>query len=246
MEYAVHDRIAFLSLDRPERANALDIAGWHALRAAVDRADADPDVRVVVLGGKGKNFCAGIDLSVLQEMKERFRDPPPDMREQVEAFITDLQDCITALERCRKPVIAAVHGACIGGGVDLITACDIRFCCKQSTFSVKEVDLGIVADLGTLQRLPRIVNPGIAAELAFTARTFDGREAHHIGLVSEVLNNEAQLQYRVGEVAAAIARKPPRIVAGIKRTLLQQRDRPVADGLAFVAKLSSGLMTGEA
>ena len=245
MDYAVHDRIAFLNFDRPERANALDVAGWHAMRAAVQRADADPEVRVVVLGGKGKHFCAGIDLAVLQEMQERFRDPPPDLRERVTAFITDLQDCITALERCRKPVIAAVHGPCIGGGVDIITACDLRYCCKQATFSVKEVDLGIVADLGTLQRLPRIVNPGIAAELAFTARTFDGREAHHIGLVSEVLNNEAQLQYRVGEVAAAIARKPPRIVTGIKRTLLRQRDESLSDGLTWVARLSSGLMTGE-
>ena len=245
MDYAVHDRIAFLNFDRPERANALDVAGWHALRAAVQRADADPDARVVVLGGKGKHFCAGMDLAVLQDMQKRFRDPPPDLREQVAGFIADLQDCISALERCRKPVIAAVHGPCIGGGVDIITACDLRYCCKQASFSVKEVDLGIVADLGTLQRLPRIVNPGIAAELAFTARTIDGREAHHIGLVSEVLNNDAQLHYRVGEVAAAIARKPPRIVAGIKRVLLRQRDQTLAEGLAYVARLSSGVMTGQ-
>ncbi len=245
MDYQVYDRIAQLTFDRPARANALDLAGWEALKAAVERADADPEVRVVVIQGNERHFCSGMDISVLQDMQGRFRGEKHEMLARVTAFIANLQDCVSALERCRKPVIASIEGACVGGGVDIITACDVRFCTKGATFSVKEVDLGIVADLGTLQRLPRIINPGTAAELSFTARTFDGKEAAAIGLVSEALGNGAQLRYRVGQAADAIAAKPPRIIAGIKASLLQQRGRGVGEGLTFVADLSARTMLGE-
>ncbi|PPK84052.1 enoyl-CoA hydratase [Neolewinella xylanilytica] len=244
MHYTVTDRTARIVFDRPQRANALDLAGWRGLRDAFHRADADGDVRAVILEGEGKHFCAGIDLSVLQDMQARFTGSREAIRDQVREFITDLQDCINSIERCRKPVIAAIHGSCIGGGVDIAVACDLRYCTKDTQFSVKEVDLGIVADLGTLQRLPRIVSPGMAAELAFTARTFDGREALRIGLVNDALGNTAQLQYRTGRVADAIVAKPPRVVAGIKRTLLHQRDHAIREGLAYVADVSSALMAG--
>lgn len=243
MEYRVADAVGYLTFDRPERANALDVAGWHAMRDAFERADRDEDVKVVVLSGQGKHFCAGIDLSVLKSLPTQL-DRSKEIRPQIKAFITNLQDCITAIERCRKPVIAAIHGSCIGGGVDIITACDIRYCTKDATFSVKEVDLGIVADLGTLQRLPRIISPGMAAELSFTARPFDGKEAQRIGLVNEALGNQQQLQYRVGLLADAIAAKPPRIITGIKRTLLHQREHTVGEGLGFVADYSARLMAG--
>ena len=246
MQYQVTEGVATLTFDRPARANALDIAGWHALREVLTRAHEDPEVKVIVLRGAGRHFCAGIDLSVLQELKQRITGTQEEIREQLYAFITDLQDCINAIERCRQPVIAAVHGSCIGGGVDIITACDMRYATKDATFSVKEVDLGIVADLGTLQRLPRIVAPGIAAELSFTARSFDGKEAGRMGLVNEYLGNQDQLNFRVGQVAVAIAAKPRAIVAGIKQTLLHQRRHTVAEGLDFVAHLSSGLMAGMA
>lgn len=245
MEYAVAAGIATLTFNRPERANALDLPAWRAMREAFARADRDEEVKVVILTGRGKHFCAGIDLAVLKDLQTRVTGTKEVVRQQLHDFITDLQDCITAIERCRKPVIAAIHGSCIGGGVDIVTACDMRYCTRDASFSVKEVDLGIVADLGTLQRLPRIVSPGIAAELSLTARTIDGKEAERIGLVNETLGNERQLQYRVGQVADAIATKPPRIIAGIKQTLLHQRAHSVAEGLAYVARYSSGLMTGE-
>ncbi|THH41078.1 enoyl-CoA hydratase-related protein [Neolewinella litorea] len=244
MEYRVTDGVARLTFNRPERANALDEDAWQAMKDAFERASADNEVRVVVLEGTGKHFCAGMDLSVLQNLQTKFTGPRERVREGVLAFITDLQACITAIERCDKPVIAAVHGACVGAGVDIITACDIRYCLKDASFSIKEIDLGIVADLGTLQRMPALVNPGVVAELAFTGRTFDGKEAARIGLVNEALANAGQLQYRVGTVADAIAAKPPRIVAGIKRTLLQQRGRRVSEGLSYVASLSAGLIAG--
>ncbi|CAH1002183.1 Crotonyl-CoA hydratase [Neolewinella maritima] len=244
MDYRVSNRTAYLTFDRPERANALDLAGWEALRSSVERADADDEVRVIVLSGQGKHFCAGIDLSVLTDLQQQLSGNQQDTRAYLEEFITNLQDCITALERCGKPVIASIHGGCIGGGVDIITACDMRYCTKDASFSVKEVDLGIVADLGTLQRLPRIINPGLAAELAYTARTIDGKEAERIGLVTEALGNEKQLQYRVGQLADTIAAKPPRIIAGIKATLLHQRAHTVAEGLRFVAAYSADIIGG--
>jgi enoyl-CoA hydratase len=246
MTYRVENRIATLSFDRPERANALDLEAWHALRDNLQRADTNPEVHVVVLNGKGKHFCAGIDLSVLQGLPQLLAQGAGAgaKKARLIEFIQDLQDCITAIEHCSKPVIAAIHGSCIGGGVDIITACDLRYCTRKATFSVKEVDLGIVADLGTLQRLPRIVSPAVAAELAFTGRNFDGKEAADIGLVNEALSGEGQLTYRVDQVAAAIAAKPPRITAGIKRTLLHQRYAALQESLDYVADYSATLMLG--
>ena len=244
MQYAVHQHVATLIFSHPERANALDLDDWQQLREVVQRADADDAVRVVLLSGAGKHFCAGIDLSVLTGLQQQLAGDLAARHDQLVAFITDLQDCITAIERCRKPVIAAIHGACIGGAIDLITACDLRYCTKDASFSVKEIDLGIVADLGTLQRLPRLVGPGIATELALTARRFDGKEAARIGLVNEVLNNRDQLNFRVGQVADTIAAKPPRIVTGIKEVLQHAQQHTVAEGLEYVARYSAGVMLG--
>ncbi len=245
MQYRVSEKIAYLTFDRPQRANALDLDGWHAMRDAFLRADADRSVHVVVLEGEGKHFCAGIDLSVLQGIQQEFQGPKETVEAKLRAFIGDLQECITAIERCRKPVIASIHGGCIGGGIDIVTACDLRYCTTDASFSVKEVDLGIVADLGTLQRLPRIINPGLAAELAFTARHFNGKEAARIGLVTEALGNQQQLRYRTDELARAIAAKPPRVTAAIKSTLLHQRNHTLEEGLEFVARYSAGLMIGK-
>lgn len=245
MQYVVTDKVATVAFDRPDKANALDIPAWHALRESMVRADADDEVNVVILTGYGKHFCAGIDLKVLTDLNVTLAGKPDELEAEIRTFISDLQDCITAIERCRKPVIAQVHGGCIGGGVDIITACDMRFCTHDTSFSVKEIDLGILADLGTLQRLPNLVSPGIAAELAFTARRFDGKEAQLIGLVNESVKTHDQLLYRVGQVADAIAAKPPRIVTAIKKSLLHQRNHTVAEGLKYVADYSARLMSGK-
>ena len=245
MKYHASGPIACLTFDKPERANALDMVDWKRMRDAFCRADQDEEIRVVILAGAGKHFCAGIDLNVLMGLQQRLTGDKDAMRAQLFDFITDLQDCITAIERCRKPVIAAIHGGCIGGGIDIVTACDMRYCTKDAYFSVKEVDLGIVADLGTLQRLPAIVGPGVAAELAYTARKIEGKEAERIGLVNEALGNQQQLMFRVGQVADAIAAKPPRIIAGIKDVLAHGRKHTVAEGLAYVARYSAGVMVGE-
>ncbi|KAL3728538.1 hypothetical protein ACJRO7_033173 [Eucalyptus globulus] len=144
------------------------------------------------------------------------------------------QDAVTAIERCRKPVIAAVHGACVGGGVDVATACDVRYCTEDAFFSVKEVDLAIIADLGTLQRLPSIVGYGNAMELALTGRRVSGSEAKELGLVSRVFGSKRELDDGVRVIAEAIASKSPMAVTGTKAVLLKSRDMSIDQGLDYV------------
>jgi enoyl-CoA hydratase len=245
IELVVQDRIATVFLNRPDKANAFDGAMWLALREVFERLNRMPDVHAVVLAGRGRHFSAGIDLSLVAEWIGRSQDPaqcPAALRENLRQWIIGLQEAINAIERCGKPVIASIHGCCIGGALDLAAACDLRYCADDASFSVKEIDLGIVADLGILQRLPRIVGDGIARELAFTARTFDGAEAERIGLVSACLDSHAVLEERVKQVAATLAGKHPRVMKACKETLLYARDHTVEDGLRQVAYLNAAIL----
>ncbi|KAI8526792.1 hypothetical protein RHMOL_Rhmol12G0024100 [Rhododendron molle] len=156
-----------------------------------------------------------------------------------------MQDAITAIERCRKPVIAAVHGACIGGGIDIITACDVRYSTESAFFSVKEVDLGITADLGTLQRLPSIVGYGKAVELALSARRFSGSEAKELGLVSRVFGSKDAMDEGVQAIAEEITAKSPLAVTGTKAVLLRSRDLSVDQGLDYIATWNSGMLLSD-
>lgn len=156
-----------------------------------------------------------------------------------------MQDAVTAIERCRKPVVAAIHGACIGGGIDVVTACDLRFCSKDAFFAVKEVDLGITADLGTLQRLPKIVGFANAMELALTGRRFSGSDAKDLGLVSKVFDTKEDLDHGVRAIAEAIAAKSPLAVTGTKSVLLKSRDMTMEQGLDYVATWNSGVLISD-
>jgi enoyl-CoA hydratase len=165
------DGIAEIRLNRPERSNAMNEAMWQELRTAFDWADATAEVRVAILSGAGRNFCAGIDLAMLAGVGQAVahRDPARS-REALRRLILDLQDCLSTVERCRKPVLAAIQGACIGGAIDLVTCCDMRYAAAEVQFSVREIDVGMTADVGTLQRLPRLIPDGVARELAYTGR----------------------------------------------------------------------------
>jgi enoyl-CoA hydratase len=162
--------------------------------------------------------------------------------EKLRRVIVDLQDVVLAIERCRKPVVAAIHGVCLGGGIDVVTACDIRHCSADAVFSVKEIDVGMTADLGTLQRLPRLVGEGMARELAYTGRNFGGREARDIGLVSRCYDTPAELAAGVAELAATIAGKSPLAVRGCKEMITYARDHAVADGLNYVATWNAAML----
>jgi enoyl-CoA hydratase len=240
---AVADGICEIRLYRAERANALNEAMWQELRTAFTWADAADAVRVVVLHGAGRNFCAGIDLAMLGGLAGAVAHADPARgREVLRRLILDLQDCLTSIERCRKPVLAAIHGACVGGAVDLVACCDMRYATADAQFSVREIDIGMTADVGSLQRLPRLVPDGIVRELAYTGRDFNGVEAQAMGLVNRVFDSQDALLAGVREIAATIAAKAPLAIRGTKEMLNYARDHSVADGLNYVATWNAAML----
>lgn len=242
----VADGIATVELHRPDKVNAMNEPMWLEIRRAFDWVDATPSVRVAVLRGAGRGFCAGIDVSILAGMQARYRDDcQARRRERLRASIRDMQDCITSVERCRKPVLAAIHGACIGGAVDLVTSCDMRYASADAFLSIREIDMGMVADVGTLQRLPKLVPSGIARELAYTGRNVDAAEARDIGLVERVFPDPAALQAGVQALAAQIAAKSPLAIRGIKQALLHARDHGVAEGLERIADWNAAMLMSD-
>ncbi|PON51880.1 Crotonase superfamily [Parasponia andersonii] len=235
-----------LYLNRPSQRNALSPDFFSEFPKALSSLDQSPDVSVVVLTGAGSHFCAGIDLKSLNSISEPSLSGDRGRGgERLRRHIKALQDSVTAIERCRKPVIASIDGACIGGGIDIVTACDIRFCTKDAFFSVKEVDLAITADLGTLQRLPGIVGYGTAMELALTGRRFSGPEAKQLGLVSGVFGSRQEMDEGVRIVAEGIASKSPLAVIGTKAVLLRSRDLNLEQGLDYVATWNSSMLLSD-
>ena len=241
----VSDHIAQLRFDRPQQANSLSLEAWEEMRTHFAALDQDVRVRAIVLSGEGKHFCAGMDLQTLLTLQQNGPQDEAGRRKALKDFILNIQDCISSIERCRKPVIAAVHGGAIGGGTAIATACDLRYCSADAYFTVKEVDLGIVADIGTLQRLPYIVQPGIAAELAYTGRKVSGAEAAQIGLVNQCFAGKEELVEKAIALATQIAEKSPLVTRGIKRSLLYQRGRGVEAGLEDIAEYNSHHLISE-
>jgi enoyl-CoA hydratase len=235
--------IAEVRLNRPDKSNAMNEAMWQEIRQAFAWIDATPAARVAILSGAGKNFCAGIDLAMLGSIQQRIAHPDgARSREALRCLILDLQDCITAIERCRKPLLAAIQGACIGGALDLVTCCDMRYATPDAIFSIKEIDLGMVADVGTLQRLPGLIGEGISRELAYTGRNVNAAEAEKIGLINRVFANHEALSTGVRQLARDIAAKSPLATRGLKEVMNYSRDHSLADGLNFVATWNAGVL----
>jgi enoyl-CoA hydratase len=235
--------IATVSFNRPTKANSLPESAWEEMHQIFDRLHEDPEVRVIILTGEGKNFCAGIDLETLMGL-QRFEEISCEgrKREKLRHFIFKLQAAITAIEDCRKPVLAAIHGACLGGGVDIVAACDMRYCTEDAYFAIKEIDLGLVADIGTLQRLPKILHPGIVAEMAYTGRKVGGPEATAIGLTNRTFATHGELLAAVTEIATTIAKKSPLCIRGTKEMLLYSRDHSVADSLNYMTAWNASML----
>ncbi|HRV78693.1 MAG TPA: crotonase/enoyl-CoA hydratase family protein, partial [Thauera sp.] len=239
-------QVAVVTLNRPDKANAMNLQMWQDIRAAMQWVDRTPAVRVAVLHGAGEHFCAGIDLQMMMGILPTVKDAcEARTRENLRNLILDLQDTLTSLERCRKPVLAAIHGACVGGGVDLIACADMRYCAAGTYFSVKEVDLGMVADVGSLQRLPRLIGEGMVRELAYTGRKLGAAEAGQIGLVNRVFDSPEALLEGVMQLARAIAAKSPLAIRGTKDMLNHARDHSVADGLDRVATWNAAMLLSE-
>ena len=202
--------------------------------------DQTPAARVGVVSSAGKFFTSGIDLEYLQQIQLDVLGKPAEIRRaHLQQIISHLQQVTLAIEECRKPVVAAIHSICFGFGVDLAAACDLRYCSKRARFSVKEVDLAIVADMGTLQRLPGLVGEGRARELAFTGRDFYGPEAESINFVNQCFPDQEQLQQHVATLAQSLAEKSPRTLRGIKQSMNFSRDQSLRQGLEQIAEANS-------
>jgi enoyl-CoA hydratase len=243
LEVTLDAGVATIALNRPDKANAMSEPMWYEIEQAMEWLDSTPEARVGVITGKGKFFTAGIDLTLLMGLGAKIEDDCDGRRrEKLRRLILKLQDTLSSIERCRKPVLAAIHGACIGGGIDLITACDMRYCSANAYFTVKEIDVGMTADVGTLQRLPHLVGDGMARELAYTGRRVEGPEAQQMRLVNRCFDTPEALQAGVMEIAQTIAAKSPLSIRGCKEMITYARDHTVADGLNYIATWNAAML----
>lgn len=230
------DHIATLWLDRPDVHNAMGPGMWADLPRAMQALSDAETVRAVIIAAKGKTFTAGLDLKAMGPMlMGGGNGSPVQQRRQIAREVGKMQDAISSVAACPKPVIAAIHGYCIGAGVDLITACDIRLASADASFSVRETKMAIVADLGTLQRLPRIISAGHVAELVFTGKDIDAARAERIGLVNDVYADQEALLEAARVLAKDIAANSPLAVQGSKAVLRANDGKTVAEGLEYVA-----------
>ncbi|MEL7099643.1 MAG: crotonase/enoyl-CoA hydratase family protein [Pseudomonadota bacterium] len=237
--------VVHLEMDNAEKANAMNPAFWSDLPQICAALNSDPSVRCVVLSGRGRHFTAGMDLSAFTGIAELAQAEAGRAAYALRDQILYLQDSLTALETLRVPVIAATHGACVGAGIDMITACDVRVTSDDVRFAIEEIHIGMAADVGTLQRLPKLIPPGIVHELAYTGRRFSAEEAAGWGLVSSVHAGREATIAAAMEMAQSIAAKSPLAIAGIKQSITYARDHSVAEGLDQIATWNAGMLRPE-
>ncbi|MDJ0781553.1 MAG: crotonase/enoyl-CoA hydratase family protein [Desulfosarcinaceae bacterium] len=234
--------VARLVLNRPDQRNAMDMVFFERLAAHFNALDADPEIRAVVLNAAGKSFTTGMDLAAAGGL---LSNTGADGREALRRKIVQFQSAVDTIEKCRKPVIAAVHSHCIGGGVDLLCACDIRLASADALFSIRETRMAIIADLGTLQRLPLIIGQGWFRELAFTGRDFGAAEALQMGFVTRILSDRERLQSAAMDLAREIAALPPLTVQGVKEVANFSRDHGTLAGRRYVAQKNAAALISE-
>ena len=246
-EVAVADYVAEVTLVGPGKGNAMGPDFWRELPDVFGQLDADDDVRAVVLTGSGPHFSYGLDLIAMAgDLAPVLADSAKArQRTDFHKMVRNMQAAISAVADCRKPVLAAISGWCIGGGVDLITAADIRYASADAKFSVREVRVGMVADVGTFARLPAIIGDGHLRELALTGKDIDATHAARIGLVNDVYADPEAARAAARATAAEIAANPPLVVQGVKTVLDHMRSASVEDSLRFVAAWNSAFLPSE-
>ena len=236
--------VAHLRLNRPDAYNSMIKAFWSELPDAVRELDAAGDTRALVISSTGKHFCAGMDLAVFGGGSDALGSGEQEIgrvRARLRETVLHLQDSFTALEAARFPVIAAIQGGCIGGAVDMVSACDLRYASADAFFCVQEINIGMTADVGTLQRLPKIIPDGIARELAYRGHRMPAARAREVGLVNDVFDTHEELVAGALAVAAEIAAKSPLAIWGTKEMITYTRDHSVADSLKQIAAWQSGM-----
>jgi enoyl-CoA hydratase len=249
-KYTSEDGIGHLVLNKGEDLNKMTMNFWYELPKILDEIDRDASLRVLILTSTGKHFCAGMDLKnfgTLGNDAEKKTNVPDKARigENLYRVAKELQDMLSKLEKLRIPVLAGIQGGCIGGGLDLVTAADMRFASKDAFFCIQEVNIGMAADIGTLQRLPRVIPEGKVRELAYTGRRMPAEEALETGLVNKVYESQEDLVSGLKEMAAVIASKSPLAVYGTKAILNFSRDHTIAEGLEYNALWSGAMLPQE-
>lgn len=239
-------RTAFLYLNRPNKLNAMNWSFWEDLPRVVDELENDTQVNAIVILGKGKCFSAGIDLKeVFGRHRNTFQASSGNGREDLQKLILKMQRGMNAIADAQKPYIAAIHGHCLGAGLDLAAACDIRLASSNAIFSVRETRLAIVADMGSLNRLPSIIGQGNTRLMALSGRDFTAAEAMRMGLVSELYEDETQLEFAVAKLASEIAANPAIAVRGTKEVLNRLQSQTLSEGLKFVATWNAAFLDSE-
>ena len=242
LELSLINHVLHLQLARPNKANAMNREMWFEIGEAYRWISGQTDVHVVVLSGKGKQFSSGADINFLMQVMESTEDCASDKTAHLRSKIINMQNAFSAIADCSTPTIAAIHGVCIGGAVDLISACDIRLASSRSYFSIMETQLGIPADMGTLQRMHFNLPDGRLRELAYTSAIFSGRKAKKWGLVNETYFFRRNLMKAAFNLANRIASLPSYAVQATKRSLNINTDSIVTNGLNAIADLNADLL----
>ncbi|WP_199555806.1 crotonase/enoyl-CoA hydratase family protein [Sandaracinobacteroides hominis] len=243
--YSVADHIAHIQLSRPQALNTMNREFWDEIPAVFAEIDADASIRAVVISSTGRHFTAGLDLNFAGSALKEDGGDLGRAREKFRRHVKYMQQPFNAVDACRVPVIAAIQGGCIGGGVDFITACDIRLGSADCFFTIQEINIAIVADVGTLQRIPHLLPQGLIRELAYTGRRWKAEEAAAQGFLNRVLPDADSTLAAAMEMAQEIARKSPLAIAGIKQVLNAGRDMSIEQGLEYVAVWNAGMLQGE-
>ena len=241
LSVTIDQHIAHIQLSRPEAYNSMIPAFWAELPQVVRAIDAEALARVIVISSSGKHFSAGMDLAVFAAMGNTFNGEPARRAERMRRLVLELQDSFNALEQVRIPVLVAMQGGVIGGAVDMVSAADCRYCSEDAFFCIKETEIGMTADVGTLQRLPHLIPQGLVRELAFTGRNLGAKEALACGLVNQVFSDQVSMLEAVMQIAAKIAANSPMAVAGCKEMINYTRDHSVTDSLTYMATWQAGM-----
>ena len=248
-EVDIRDKVAHLTLNRPEKRNSMILKFWDELPAIVNDIDREVKARVIVISSTGPHFTGGLDVNEFFNAGKAGDSAERTQRvvrgAEFLQVVRTMQATFSALENCRMPVIAAVQGGCIGGGVDMVTACDLRYATEDAFFCVEETNIGMTADVGTFPRLVKLIPEGLVRELCYTGRRMPAAEAAAAGLVNRVFEDQASMLDAVMQIAAEIASKPPLAVYGCKRMVNYSRDHSTADALDYVGTWNASMFQPE-
>ncbi len=243
-DVTIDNGIAHLVLKRPEKRNSMIPSFWRELPDIVRDIDDNARARVIVISSTGPHFTSGLDIKAFQSIAAAPDEPMAERQAglRFQNTVRAMQETFTCLERCRVPVLAAIQGGCIGGGVDLVTACDMRYATDDAFITIHEINIGMTADVGTFPRIFKLIPEGVARELAYTGRRMAAAEAQAVGLVNRVYPDQDTMLQEVMGIAGEIAAKAPLAIHGTKRMANYARDHSVADTLDYVGVWNASML----